>query len=97
MVQRPEPPSDEPPSDEPKAKLSREEVHALLAVTQATSKKSGAWSRTARRGGIALLPTAIVSTLLDAILGWWSIPVVIALAIAWAALPLMRQRRDGWT
>jgi hypothetical protein len=93
VVHRPEPPQD----DEPKPKLSREEVQALLAVTQATSKKPGAWSRTARRGGIALLPTAIVSTVLDALVGWWSIPIVIALALAWAALPLIRQRRDGWT
>ncbi len=90
VVHRPEPPSDE------RAKLSREEVRALLAVT-ATTSKNGAWSRVARRGGIALVPTAIVSTLLDAVIGWWSIPVVVVLAIVWAALPLVRQHRDGWT
>ena len=91
VVHRPE-----PPSDEPATKLSRDEVRALLAVT-ATNTKSNAWSRVARRGGIALVPTAIVSTLLDALLGWWSIPVAVVIALVWTAMPLLRQRRDGWT
>jgi len=89
VVHRPD-----PPRDEPKPKLSREEVQALLAVTKT---QGGAWGRTARRGGLALVPTALLSTLLDVFLGWWSIPVVIALAILWTAQPLVRQARDGWT
>lgn len=91
VVHRPEPPSDEPPP-----KLSREEVRALLAVTS-TNARASAWRRTARRGGVALIPTALASTLLDALLGWWSIPVVVVIAVAWVAMPLVRQRRDGWT
>ncbi len=89
VVHRPEPPSDEAPP-----KLSREEIQALLAVTQVTT--SSKWARVARRGGIAFVPTAILSTLLDAFFGWWSIPIVALLALAWTVMPLMRQRRDGW-
>ncbi len=92
VVHRPEPPSDGAPAP----KLTREERRAFLAVT-ATQPQPSRLSRAARRGGLALVPTAILSTVLDAIVGWWSIPIVVALAIAWSALPLLRQSRDGWT
>ncbi len=96
MADRPVVHRPEPPSDEPAPKLTRDEVRALLAVT-ATTNPPSRWGRAAKRGGLALLPTAILSTVLDAIVGWWSIPIVVALAIAWSALPLLRQSRDGWT
>ncbi len=88
VVHRPE-----SPDDKVAPKLSREEVHALLAVTQTTN---GARSRTLRRGGVALVVSALLSTLLDMLLGWWSIPIVVVVALVWFAMPLVRQRRDGW-
>lgn len=82
------------PGDAPKPQLSKEEIRALLAVTESTARPT--WSRVARRGGIAIIPTTLLSILLDSVLGWWSIPVIVILAIAWTARPLVRQRRDGW-
>lgn len=90
IVHRPEP----APDDVPKPKLTPEEIRALVTVAK-TSSRSGL-ATTGRRAAFAFLPVAIVSTLLDWLIGFWSVPVVAALAIAWCARPLLRQGRDGW-
>jgi len=92
VVHRPEPPSDEAPAAKPR--YTQEEMRALLAVSATTNPP---WKRAAKRGVIAALPTIVLSFVLDAFLGWWSIPVLVILAVAWAARPLFRQSRDGWT
>ena len=92
VVHRPEPPREDAPPRE--ARYTQEEMRALLAVT-ATTKPP--WKRAARRGLVAMLPTLILSFVLDSLLGWWSIPVLVLLAVAWALRPLLRQSRDGWT
>jgi hypothetical protein len=88
VVHRPD-----PPDEEVAPKLSRDEVRALLAVARTTNGPS---RRTLRRGGVALVVSALLSTLLDALLGWWSIPIVVVVTLLWFAIPLVRQRRDGW-
>ena len=89
VVHRPE-----PPSDEGKPQLTKDEVRALLAVTKVTRRP---WGRVARRGAIAFVLTTLLSLLLDSWIGWWSIPVLAVLAIAWTVRPLLQQSRDGWT
>lgn len=89
VVHRPEPPADEDPK-----KLSHEEVRALLAVTK-TNRPD--WARVAKRAGFGMIPTVIVGVVLDATMGWWGTPVLAVVWIAWAAWPLARQGRDGWT
>ncbi len=92
VVHRPEPPLEDASSSE--ARYTQEEMRALLAVTATTNPP---WKRAARRGLIAMLPTLVLSVVLDSLLGWWSIPVLVLLAVAWALRPLLRQSRDGWT
>ena len=96
VVTRPEPPADEPePKPKPKEKLAPEEIRALLAVTTTTQRSP--LRRSARRGLLAFLPTTILSIVLDSLIGWWSIPVLVVLSIAWVAWPLVRQSREGWS
>lgn len=89
VVHRPE-----PPSDERKPQLTKDEVRALLTVTEVTHRP---WGRVARRGAIAAVATTLLSLLLDTWLGWWSIPLLVVLAIAWTVRPLIQQSRGGWT
>ena len=93
VVHRPEPPPEDGPAHA-QAKLSQDEMRALLAVAKTAHPP---WRRAARRGVVAALPSLVLSFVLDAWLGWWSIPVVVLLAIGWSAGPLLRQSRDGWT
>ena len=96
VVTRPDPPEDEPkPKPKSETKLSPEEVRALLAVTTAAQRTP--LRRAARRGLLAFVPTTIVSVVLDSLIGWWSIPVLGLLTLAWVLWPLLRQSRDGWT
>ncbi|HEY1954789.1 MAG TPA: hypothetical protein VGH28_04240 [Polyangiaceae bacterium] len=95
VVHRPDPVEETPGPryDGAKPTYSKEELRALLAVTTPATPP---WKRAARRGLIAMLPTIVLSFVLDAFLGWWSIPVLLVLAALWAARPLWRQSRDGW-
>jgi hypothetical protein len=90
VARRPEPPRDE----SPRPKLTQEEIRALLAVE---APRRPDWGRVARRGGLGLIPTAILGVLLDSLIGWWATPVLVAVLVVWAAWPLFRQSRDGWT
>jgi len=93
VVTRPEPPSD---SDSP-AKMSREEMRALLAVTE--TDHQSALGKVYRRGRVAVLPTGLVSLgvhlLLGSISQWLSLAVLLA-GILWTAWPLFR-RDDPWS
>lgn len=93
VVTRPEPPSDDPLAPE-RPKLTQDEMRALLAVSQTTQTPL---KRAARRGLLAFVPMTILSIVLDALIGWWSIPVLVVITVAWASRPLWRQSRDGWT
>jgi hypothetical protein len=92
------PPSDAAPQPEPakKPKLSPDEIKALLAVDGVV--RPSPFARAAKRGGIVVIPTGLISLLLQLVLGEhaiWVIPLVILGAIAWTARPLFR--RDGWS
>lgn len=95
IVHRPEPTSDDKPARPADPKLTPDEVRALLAVERVTRSR---WSRTAIRGGIIVLPTSLLSFVVDLVLGSYA-PFVIALtvlgALAWVAWPLLR--RDEWS
>lgn len=84
----------EPPDELAPAQLSKEEMRALIAVTAVTHRTP--WGRVARRGALVAVPAAAASMVLDALLGWWSIPVIVVLAIVWTTRPLVRQNREGW-
>jgi len=94
-VTRPEPPSDEPANGSP-AKLSKDEVRALLAVTKV---QASPMKRAAKRGGILAIPTTILGVVLDLVLGNWGtviLLVVIAGGIYWSIRPLFAKDRSDW-
>jgi len=90
IVTRAEP----PPSSKPKpAKLTREEINALIAVTAAQSP----WKKTLKRSPV-LFAATLVGHLLGGFLGVLALPVslmLVAAALVWIALPLFK--RDGFS
>lgn len=95
VVTRPEPPpDDDAPLAPQRPKLTQDEMRALLAVTQTTQTPL---KRAARRGLLAFVPMTILSLVLDALIGWWSVPVLVVITAVWATRPLWRQSREGWT
>lgn len=95
VVRRPEPPHGDGPSGlSSRPGLTKDEVRALLAVTSASRPP---WGRVARRAGLGLLPTIVLSVVLDGALGWWGTPALFVVLAVFAAWPLFQQRRDGWT
>ena len=86
----------EPPAEEGPAKLTKEEVQALLAVegTNRPRPATAMW----KRGRVLLLPIVLIDLAAHAFLGgaapFVSAAVTIA-ALLWTARPLFR--RDGWS
>ena len=99
IVTRPDPPPEEPEPPaakaKPAAKMSKEEIAALLAVTE--TNQLTRWGRVGDRAKRAILPVAFLSTLFGLILGTWASLVPIAIGIAYSAWPLVTQKKSGWT
>jgi hypothetical protein len=104
VVTRPEPPPDvadaPPPAKKAAAKLTRDEVRALLAVTKTNAAP---WRSVAKRGGLVTIPTTLIGLALDAVLDHHALAVTAvlgAVGLAWALRPLWKRSRDddeGWT
>lgn len=95
VVTRPDlPPSQTEAAPEKRmAKLTSEEVRALLAVTNAQRRP---WRSVAKRGTI-LVPVGIVSQLLQMLFGDYALIFALAAfiaAIVWIARPLRRNEFD---
>lgn len=104
IVKRPEPVDEDAPKPAAKrgpggprgqAKLSPEEIRALLAVEGANrpTKSKTLW----RRGRVVVVPTGLISIAAHLLIGSWAPLVTIAailLAVAWVARPLLK--KDGW-
>lgn len=93
IVKRPEPVDEEPASA--RAKLSPEEIRALLAVEGANRPTKT--RALIRRGRVVVVPTGLISIAAHLFFGSWAPLVTIAailLAVAWIARPLFK--KDGW-
>jgi hypothetical protein len=100
VVQRAEPP---PPDEEPRPgarrpalNLTKDEVSALLAVSEAAHPKP--WAQTGRRATI-LVPVSLVGLLFRLVLGEYDTIAQVVLfvaALAWIARPLYAKRSQGW-
>ena len=93
IVKRPEPADEEPAPA--RAKLSAEEIRALLAVEGANRPTKT--RALLRRGRVVVVPTGIISIAAHLFFGSWAPLVTIAvilLAVAWIARPLFK--KDGW-
>lgn len=77
------------------AKLSHEEIVALLAVHTANAPRK--WESAGTRFKLLFLPTGVISLLLSLVLGTWGLFVPIVIAVVIAVAPLLRQKRDGWS
>ncbi|MEO8800986.1 MAG: hypothetical protein ABI551_24045, partial [Polyangiaceae bacterium] len=97
VVSRPEPLHEEvdTPDGEANAKLSHEEIVALLAVHTANAPRR--WETAGTRFKLLFLPTGVISLLLSLVLGTWGLFVPIVIAVVIALAPLLRQKRDGWS
>jgi hypothetical protein len=92
-----DPPPDEDEEENPppeKAKLSPDEVKALLAVNETTT--STRWGKASNRLAFAAFPALFVSIAADKLFGWWGIPITLACGVLWALLPMWKQDRQGW-
>lgn len=91
VVTRPEPPSFAHP-----AKLSNDEVRALLAVDR--TNRPNSFGASWKRGRIVALPTTLISVAAHVLFGsagLWIGAAIILAALAWIARPLLR--RDDWS
>jgi hypothetical protein len=98
IVARPEPPAESVPAPrgQVRAALSPAEIKALLEVGRElqTSRSQAVW----KRGRRIVVPTGLVGTLIQVLLGDYALPLLLLLAIAaigWTARPLVA--RDDWT
>lgn len=94
VVQRAEPmPESKSAKPGEKAKLSPDEVRALLAVSEANRPKSATW----RRGRVIAVPTIILSVVSHFATAYW--PIVVALlvigALVWVFGP-WKPKQDEW-
>ena len=90
VVQRAEP---APESKDAKAKLSPEEVRALLAVSEVNRPRQ-AWKR---RGRTIAIPTILLSVVAHLFLSYWPIAVglLVVGALVWTFGP-WKKKEDEW-